>query len=104
MKNDLEIFKNSSKDDGFREVEAQIVEEFSNSDSKTTSCFFDKIRTKFGKTLVFILLPISIVFIIVGFILSSTIIGAILGIPMILLGLFLLWILYKTIFILFKIK
>ncbi|MBP7795404.1 MAG: hypothetical protein KA059_01360 [Elusimicrobiales bacterium] len=77
----------SSKDEEKDYVEAEIVSDYhSYTRSEKKPSFFEKVKLKFGKTLLFILLPLALVLIVIGVILSATFIGAVIGIPLILIG------------------
>ncbi|HOJ87271.1 MAG TPA: hypothetical protein PLN68_10140 [Elusimicrobiales bacterium] len=84
---ELDLFSNKKEE----YVEAEIVDDFSNNRNKKSEGIIFKIRKKFGKAVLFFAFPICLVLIVVGAILSSTIIGAIIGIPLIIIGFSLLF-------------
>jgi hypothetical protein len=80
---DKDIIIPDSKDDY---IEAEIVNDSFQSKGKRKISFLEKIRIKFGKAVLILTLPIGLILIIVGAILTSTFIGSIIGIPLIILG------------------
>jgi hypothetical protein len=89
-----EKYKNTKEEDY---IEAEIVDDYSNSQEKQNKSnfefefynnykLFDKLKFKFSKTFFLISLTISLILLTLGAFLSSTLIGAIFGIPLIILG------------------
>lgn len=86
---DLKPIETCDKENDY--VEAEIVDGFDGDLHKPQHPFLYWIRDKFGKMVLFIIFPLSLMFVVAGFIFSITLIGMILGIPLILIGLLLLY-------------
>lgn len=100
-----EKYKNTEEKDY---IEAEIVDDYDNKSKENNFYRFeytandnlnllDKLKFKFSKTIFFISLAISIIFITIGILLSSTLIGTIFGIPLIILGIIIILVSIKLI-------
>jgi hypothetical protein len=84
-KKEISIYISNQKNDDY--IEPEIVSEsYGSSKSKKEFSFVDFLRFKIGKFFLIITLPIALIFLVIGIFLSSTLVGAIFGIPLVILG------------------
>ncbi len=96
MKKEIVSYRKDFKDnENYEYVEAEIVNDYDYI-KKDKLSFFEKIRIKFGKALAFVFIPLSVGFLITGFLLSATVIGTIIGVPFIIIGIVILFFVFKV--------
>jgi len=87
-KKEISIYISNQKNDDY--IEPEIVSEsygsYKNKKEFSFVDFLRFIRFKIGKFFLIITLPIALIFLVIGIFLSSTLVGAIFGIPLVILG------------------
>jgi len=84
----LYSYKNNN-DAGYDYIEPEVVYTYHKKNYNNFK-LIDKIRFKLGKLFLIIILPISFVLIIVGGLISTSVVGSIIGIPLVALGIVLI--------------
>jgi len=82
IKKDIMTFASNNKDRDY--IEPEIVNKYWQGGERIG--LFEKIKFKIGKFFLFLIFSAAFIFVLIGVFLSSTIIGSVIGIPMIILG------------------
>lgn len=95
--NEIEKYKQKEKD----YIEAEIVDDFNDRFKERKSPkrgFLNEVLFKFKKAVFLFLLSVSLILIVIGSILSFTVIGAIIGLPLIIIGFILILFSFRIFF------